>query len=425
MKDDGLVGWVSTPNGRGTLSIAYSCATVIITAIWTILHLNVPGKAETLRQTLPRKVRWGLFAIFAPDMLTMVAASQWVKARKSVEQMKELSNLGVWTLVHAFYANSGGFILQPKNEIAFPVNAEQIYFLVSHSYIPFPKITEDEIWDKSKADWFAKGFALLQIGWLIIQSVARAVDGLSISPSEIFTLAFVASTTMSYFFWWNKPQDVKTPTILHCGFSMSIIRTNAGVPPNASYTDSPLDFIPDPDKFWERNPSLKDYDLERQMEAGSQDRARLQRVPDDAILMTARLPSNVLVALIIPSLIHSTVHLLGWNFAYPSSVEQLLWRISVVTLASVSAVAVGIIHMLDTFGYQGRYNLTWVWIKFQREEPRSSQKCQKLLDMVLGFVVLLLTAARLYIILEAILSLRSLPADVFVTVNWTDFFPHV
>ncbi|KAF2963821.1 hypothetical protein GQX73_g9767 [Xylaria multiplex] len=234
MTGHGLVGWVSTPDVRGTLSIIYGCATVIITAIWTILHLNVPGKTEGFKKALSRRIRWGVFAIVAPDLLTLVAACQWVSARRSVEQMRELNDPGPWTSVHAFYADSGGFLLQPQNELAFPVNAKQIHFLVSHSYIPLPTITHDEIWDKSKADWFAKGFVLLQIGWIIIQSVARVSVGLAISPLEIFTLAFVVSTIMSYFFWWNKPQDVRTPTILYCEFSIARILTDSGIAPDAS-----------------------------------------------------------------------------------------------------------------------------------------------------------------------------------------------
>lgn len=108
MTDHRLVGWVSTPDTRRTLSIIYSCATVIITAIWTIIHLNIPGKADSPAQTLFRRVRWGILTIFAPDLVTLVAASQWVSARKSVEKMKELHGLDSWTSVHAFYANSGG-----------------------------------------------------------------------------------------------------------------------------------------------------------------------------------------------------------------------------------------------------------------------------------------------------------------------------
>ncbi|KAI1733761.1 hypothetical protein F4680DRAFT_379272 [Xylaria scruposa] len=423
MAEDGFAGWVSTPDVRGTVGIIYSCATVIITAIWTILHLNVPGKADSIMQVLFRRVRWGVLAIFAPDLLTMVAASQWLSARRSVEQMKDLNSLDSWTMVHAFYGNSGGFLLQLPGESAFPINAECIHFLASRGYIPVPTITRNEIWDKSKSDLFAKGFALLQIGWIIIQSVARVIDGLSVSPLELFTLAFVASTAMSYFFWWNKPQHVETPTILHCMFPIVKILTDCGIPPDAPYIDSPLDFIQDSSRVWERRSCFKEYDLERQVETNSYNKTRLQRIPDDAILPT-RLPPNVLAMLVIPSLIHSGIHLLGWNFAYPSSIEQLLWRISAVILASVSAVSVGMVRILATLGYRGRFNLAWVWINVQREEPRN-RKLPKSWDIFLGLCILSLVAARSYIIIEAIISLRNLPASVYTAVSWTDFLPHI
>ncbi|GAW20311.1 hypothetical protein ANO14919_098130 [Xylariales sp. No.14919] len=243
MTDDGLVGWVSTPNVRGTLSIIYSRATVIITAIWTILHLDVPGKADGLMQTLSRKVRWGIFAIFAPDLLTLVAASQWVSARKSVEQMEKISDVGYWTSVHAFYANSGA-------EKRISVSRECRTYLLSSI---------------ARLHTIAKDHSERNMG--------QEQSGL----------------------------DVQTPTILHCEFSMSKILIDCGIPPNASYADSPLDFILGSDKVWERRPSFKRYDLERQMEADSRNRARLQRIPNDAIL-TKRLPLNVLAALVIPPL---------------------------------------------------------------------------------------------------------------------------
>ncbi|KAI1749086.1 hypothetical protein F4782DRAFT_316413 [Xylaria castorea] len=414
---------MSTPDIRSTVGIIYSCATIIITAIWTILHLNVPGRGDSVTRVLFRRVRWGILAVFAPDLLTMVAASQWLSARKSVEQMKELNGLDSWTMVHALYGNSGGFLLQLPDESAFLVNAECVHFLASRGYIPVPTITRNEIWDKSKSDLFAKGFALLQIGWIIIQSIARVVDGLSVSPLELFTLAFVVSTTMSYFFWWNKPQHVETPTILHCKFSIAKILTDYGIPPDAPYVDSPLDFVQDSNKVWERRSFFREYDLERQMETNSRTRTRLQRIPDDAILPT-RLPLHVLVMLVVPSLIHSGIHLLGWNFAYPSRIEQLLWRISAVILTSVSAISLGMIRILAIFGYQGRYNLAWVWINFQRGEQRN-RKFTKFWDVFLGLCILSLVTARFYIIVGAMISLRNLPASVFVTVSWTDFFPHV
>lgn len=102
------VGWVESPNARGTMDIIWSCVVVLITAIWTVIHLNLPSKADSLTQITLRRIRWGVLSIFAPDLLTLIAASQWDNAKRSVRQMKELTGSERWTLVHAFYANSGG-----------------------------------------------------------------------------------------------------------------------------------------------------------------------------------------------------------------------------------------------------------------------------------------------------------------------------
>ncbi|KAI0203413.1 hypothetical protein F4808DRAFT_449344 [Astrocystis sublimbata] len=449
MSDHNLVGWVTPPSSRGTLGILYSCAMVIFTAIWTVLHLNVPADIDTAAQTLLRRIRWGIIAIFEPSLLTLVAASQWISARSSVKQMRELDDCSTWTSVHGFYANSGGFLLQPPNEPSFPISAQQIHFLVSRNYIPLPRITREEIRDRSKSDWFAKGFALVQTGWIIIQSIGRTVNGLPVSPLEILTLAFIASTTMTYYFWWDKPQDVKTPTILHCRYSTARILAESKISPKAAHKGSPLDFVQDPTGTWARRQCFKTYDLELDPEANSCKNTRRQRIPNDSILMM-RLPPIILAALVLPSLIHCTVLLLDWNFAFPTSTEQLLWRISTIFLATISVTIVGILQMVVRCDYQGSYNLAWVWINPRRRRlqcelrptckggtapsiPSRTSVQNKApsfgetgyLDIFLCFLLLCLAIARLFIIVEAIISLRSLPADVFITVEWTELLPHM
>ena len=42
--------------------------------------------------------------------------------------------------------------------------------------------------DRSKADAFTKAFALIQSGWLITQSIARAARGLAITELELATM---------------------------------------------------------------------------------------------------------------------------------------------------------------------------------------------------------------------------------------------
>ncbi|KAI1338363.1 hypothetical protein F5Y15DRAFT_386932 [Xylariaceae sp. FL0016] len=424
-----FVGWVDTPNVRGTVDIIYSSLVVLITAIWTVLHLNIPLKTESWGRVMWRRARWGFLAIFAPDLLTMIAASQWLSASKSVRDMARLSEADGWTLEHAFYANSGGFLLEPKDEPAFPVNAECIHYLVSHGYMPLPKITCEEIWDKSKADRFAKAFALLQISWMIIQAVARASQRLALSPLELFTLAFVVSTAMSYFFWWHKPQHVETPTTLPCSFSTAKIRADAGLPAHAPWEDTPLDFVQKAAQVWERRRPFRSYDLEKQgpsvreEEEEEEKRTPVQRIPDDAILPT-QLPLSVLASLVVPSMIHSCIHLLAWNQEFPTTTERLLWRISAVVLASVSCFSVGMVRVLAILGYRGKYNLSWLWVNVGRVPP-AERRWPDIWDYVQALSVLSLVVARCYIIVEAIFSLRHLPANVYVTVSWTNFIPHI
>ena len=58
-----------------------------------------------------------------------------------------------WTLQHAFFANMGGFVLRsPDYQCPFPIDAEQLLWLIKHGYLPYPQIEKRAIDDKNKAD---------------------------------------------------------------------------------------------------------------------------------------------------------------------------------------------------------------------------------------------------------------------------------
>ncbi|KAH0579952.1 hypothetical protein H2248_002772 [Termitomyces sp. 'cryptogamus'] len=75
-------------------------------------------------------------------------------------------------------------------------------------------ITEDELKDRSKGDWFSKSLLLLQVTWFILQILVRRVQHLAITELEIATLAFAILNFATYIFWWNKPFDVGCPIII-------------------------------------------------------------------------------------------------------------------------------------------------------------------------------------------------------------------
>ena len=170
-------GWVSSPNGRGTFDIIWGSLLTIFLCTWTSLHLNIPSLHERYLHRWLRKFRWMVQAIMAPEFIVGFATGQKVEAKRSVEQWKN-SGYDKWTVRHGFYANMGGFVLQPRDSQPFPVNSKQLHFLVTRGYTPFPSITQKEIWDKSKQDRFQKALTLIQTGWFVLQCLGRAIQHL-------------------------------------------------------------------------------------------------------------------------------------------------------------------------------------------------------------------------------------------------------
>ena len=250
------LGWVSEPNERGTIEIIWGCTLVLFACVWTVLHHNVPTPTEGWWTLFFRKARWATIAVCTPELLSLFAVMQWNAANISVEQM---SSLGAkdWTVVHAFYANAGGFVLDTKDFPAFPINATSIYYLASKRRIPIPKITRGDIWDRSKADLFAKCVAFVQTGWLLCETIGRAAQGLPITPLELFTIAFVAPTMATQYFWAKKPQNVGAPIVIKVDWKIADVLGEAGDAAAKSYVDTPMDFIEKPIwDGWKRRPSL-------------------------------------------------------------------------------------------------------------------------------------------------------------------------
>jgi len=61
-----------------------------------------------------------------------------------------------WTMAHAFFADMGGFILRSPDECDFPLDAAQLFFLVSKGYVQYPDIAKEEIDDRNKYDSLAR-----------------------------------------------------------------------------------------------------------------------------------------------------------------------------------------------------------------------------------------------------------------------------
>jgi hypothetical protein len=307
-------GWQGSPNGRGTIDIVWICVSTLFVSVWVMLHLNVPARGTPYWKMYCRKTKWLILALLAPELVMLFACGQWASAKRSVSDMAELG-IENWSMVHAFYADSGGFTLRAPDCPDFPVTATQIHYLVSRKYLAAPAISEEEIWDKSKADFFAKAVASFQVSWFVGQIIARAVHGLPITLLELATLALITCSGSTFFFWFFKPLDVGVPTVLGMKFNMAQILVEAGEAAKVAWRDTPLDFV-EPLAY-----SSSQFPLNGLW--GVRDRP-LPRLPNDRDPRLHDLRTVIFVA--IPTAAFGTFHLIGWNFVFPTRIEQLLWR---------------------------------------------------------------------------------------------------
>lgn len=77
-----------------------------------------------------------------------------------------------------------------------------------------PSMSEEEIQDKSKADNLTKAIAICQLLWFSVQLIGRLLKGWAATELEVVTFGTCIITVVIYFFWWNKPLDVRCQTVL-------------------------------------------------------------------------------------------------------------------------------------------------------------------------------------------------------------------
>jgi hypothetical protein len=119
--------YVTSCNVRGTLDILWSCLFTLFLCTWSAQHLNVPRQRveqtnRPLRQEILAfagsiwiKVKWVATAVILPELLVGRALQDWMMARRSShdERFQYFASRDhtSWTIVHAFFANMGGFVV--------------------------------------------------------------------------------------------------------------------------------------------------------------------------------------------------------------------------------------------------------------------------------------------------------------------------
>ncbi|KDQ55310.1 hypothetical protein JAAARDRAFT_195714 [Jaapia argillacea MUCL 33604] len=257
---------------------------------------------------------------------------------------------------------------------------------------------------------------------------------LPITELEIATLTFTILNLTTYSLWWNKPTDVRCPypirekPTIHDGevleggdeaanrsrgggngFVRLAIRLNSGVRAvfsrawDESVMDDPLpmDFVALP-FFVLVNGFLEPFFTPKNNED------RPTRVPtfyagdledkEDSLIAW----SSALIASVF-----GAIHCFAWSLQFPSHTQQLVWRISAVTITSAPLLAVAIFHFRDAVStFRTGFNLTIIF-------------------SLTTLISITYVVARITLLVLAFMSLRSLPSGAYETVYWTTFIPHL
>jgi hypothetical protein len=99
-----------------------------------------------------------------------------------------------------------------------------------------------------------------------------------------------------------------------------------------------------------------------------------------------------------------SLHIVAWNFAFPTEIERILWR-----TASVSSCVLPL-----CFGD--------LLLVRDRVFVRSST-FQKVKERAIDGSCWLYIIVRVYMFVEMFVGLRAVPADVYKTVNWAQYLP--
>ena len=358
------VGWIDESTGRGTLGLIITCLFTIFLCTWVVIHPRV-SKQPMLRRL--HKVALSIKAIIAPEFIAVEGLQEWSQAQRMVKECAASTREG-FRLVHAFYI--GMLALRYKtprgDRVIWP---NQYTWLLQEGLVDWNDhaswgLSEEIIHDKSNADGTAKFLALGQVSWFAAQSIMRRAHLLPLSQLEAMTLSYIPLFAVTYLFWWIKPKDILTPSIVSLpAMSEEQMGMFESMAVSRAFDD---EHTGNQDSFWSiwyLTPRVFEIEEEQKaLEEGQkrdEERAehghmplKLRRANNLEDAMTAE-RKEIVVANWDPELYHSkflwpmtclfgasfgALHLISWNTDFPTLMEQWLWRAA--ALASIVSILI-------------------------------------------------------------------------------------
>ena len=365
-----LVGWVLESPGRGTLGLIIGCLFTIFLCTWVVIHPRVCSRPLVQRL---HKITLFLKTITAPEFIAVEGLQEWSQAQKMVKKCAGPTG-GCLKLVHAFYIGMLALRYRtPQGEKVIWPN--QYTWLLEQGIIKWDNhalwgLSEENLRDKSNADGTAKLLALGQVSWFVAQSIMRRVHNLPLCPLEAMTLSYVPLFAITYFFWWVKPKDVLTPSVIDLPDMHSAQKsTFESMAVSSAFDNEGIGKQDSTWTIWYLTPRVFEKEAADKALQDAQENAR-RKAEEKAMQETGQagtgkvenggdwkkvqppacLPEDykasakeIVLACWDPELYHSRVlwpvicvfgasfgalHLISWHTVFPTFVESWLWRVA-------------------------------------------------------------------------------------------------
>jgi hypothetical protein len=120
------------------------------------------------------------------------------------------------------------------------------------------------------------------------------------------------------------------------------------------------------------------------------------------------------------------LHATAWHFPFPSKNEQILWRLSALTIASTcfGFLLLAIASSVDGWRENHYFAILFSVDQWQENVYFGFSVWSLIFIVGCGFFTVF-CLARLFIVLEVFISLRKLPLSAYDTPRWTTFLPHL
>ena len=139
--------------------------------------------------------------------------------------------------------------------------------------------------------------------------------------------------------------------------------------------------------------------------------------PNDGLI---RRTQSLIMGMVLwgASCAYGAIHVAAWNYFFPSEIEQLFWRLSSVWVTFCAAFWLVTNLLAYVFPF-----IDTIWVAYnKRSLDWLSTAVITLLCILCGASYIV---SRAYIVVEAFVSIRSVPKGVYDTPAWSQVFPHL